>query len=163
MSADLAEFLLDRITEDERSARFMRDHRWRTHVLAECEAKRIVVHVSQDLDARLHAGEPGSVQWHEAVAYRTVLRTLAQPYSKYPDFDQQGKAHRMNEPRPKLREDGWPTRADIRYDTDAERLCRITVRIVESMGASVPLTNAVIHLEAARQSIADHVESGSDG
>lgn len=60
--------------------------------------------------------------------------------------------------RPKLNEYGMATRADIRFDTDAERLCRITLGLVESMGASEALTNAVIHLDKARDFIADHVE-----
>ena len=64
--------------------------------------------------------------------------------------------------RPSKREDGWPTRADIRFDTDAERLCRILVGIVEGMGASVALTRAVTHLADARDAIADHVERIED-
>lgn len=63
--------------------------------------------------------------------------------------------------RPERRDDGWKTRADIMYDTDAERLCRITLKLVEAMGASVSLTNAVMHLDAARNCIADHVEGKS--
>ena len=60
--------------------------------------------------------------------------------------------------RPPKREDGWPTRSDIRYDTDAERLCRVLVKIVEDMGASMSLTRAVTLLSQAREAIADHVE-----
>lgn len=64
----------------------------------------------------------------------------------------------MSNARPSKREDGWPTRADIRFDTDAERMCRILVGIVEGMGASVALTQAVTSLSDAREAIADHVE-----
>jgi hypothetical protein len=60
--------------------------------------------------------------------------------------------------RPHRREDGWLTRADIRYDTDAERMCRVLIGLVERMGASVDLTRAVVLLSQARDAIADHVE-----
>lgn len=60
--------------------------------------------------------------------------------------------------RPSRREDGWPTRSDTRYDTDAERMCRVLVGVVEQMGASVALTRAVTLLDQARNAIADHVE-----
>lgn len=69
--------------------------------------------------------------------------------------------NRYGNQRPAKRDDGFPTRADIRYDTDAERLCRILLKLVEGMGADVSLTNAVVHIDAARNCIADFVEGAA--
>lgn len=61
-------------------------------------------------------------------------------------------------PRPKTRPDGWPTRADLQWLTEAERAIRDAVGVVEGVGASIALTDAVILLGEARRRVADHVE-----
>jgi hypothetical protein len=55
-------------------------------ILAECEAKRQIVAVYEALAVRKDADRPGAVQWHEADAYRTVLRTLASVYADHPNY-----------------------------------------------------------------------------
>lgn len=60
--------------------------------------------------------------------------------------------------RPHNRPDGIPTRADIRYDTRAERAIRKALAEVEKAGASVALTRAATLLVEARDAVADHVE-----
>lgn len=64
----------------------------------------------------------------------------------------------LAEPRPHLRDDGIPTRADIRFWSDAERAIATAMRAVEDAGASLALTDAVILLGKARDRVADHVE-----
>lgn len=61
-------------------------------------------------------------------------------------------------PRPHLRPDGIPTRADLRYWTRAESMIADAVNEVETMGASIALTDAVTLLGKARDRVADHVE-----
>jgi hypothetical protein len=67
--ADLTDFLLTRIAEDEDRA------------LAECRAKRLIL-------ASLHMGSGTTLEAREAwrVAERDVLRLLARPYRDHPDY-----------------------------------------------------------------------------
>lgn len=60
--------------------------------------------------------------------------------------------------RPKRRPDGWPTRADLRWQSPAEKAIRAAMAAVEGAGASEALTDAVILLDRALQRVADHVE-----
>lgn len=62
-------------------------------------------------------------------------------------------------PRPHLRPDGVPTRADLQWMSEAERAILAVVAIVEKSGASTALTDAVILLGKARAHVADHVEA----
>lgn len=61
--------------------------------------------------------------------------------------------------RPRVRPDGIPTRADMQFMTDAERAILLAIGAVESAGASVALTDAVVLLGQARERVADHVEA----
>lgn len=63
-----------------------------------------------------------------------------------------------NRPREHLRPDGITTRADIRYDTRAERAIRNAMAVVEASGASTAMTDAVVLLSKAKDRVADHVE-----
>lgn len=58
-------------------------------VLAECDVKRQVVNVYRALAVRQEADRVGSVQWHEAKAYETVLSQLGQVYSDRPGYRQE--------------------------------------------------------------------------
>lgn len=73
------------------------------------------------------------------------------------------KIYRTNWPehlqRPAKREDGVPTRIDTRYYTEAEKAIAKAMELVEAMGASAALTDAVTHLGEARNHVADHIES----
>jgi hypothetical protein len=60
--------------------------------------------------------------------------------------------------RKKFRDDGFPTRSDVRYMTSAEWAITAAIREVEKAGASTALTDAVILLGQARDRVADHVE-----
>lgn len=96
----IAEFLLDRVTEDEDAARLATDRYWRypgiTHlarqspdrVLAECEAKRRIVGLLTDaLDARADR-DPDS-KWagdlHLNALYLST-EALASVYADHPDY-----------------------------------------------------------------------------
>ncbi len=61
-------------------------------------------------------------------------------------------------PRAHKRPDGFPTRNDRSYFTPAETAITAACYAVESVGASVALTNAVTLLLKARDLVADHVE-----
>jgi hypothetical protein len=61
-------------------------------------------------------------------------------------------------PRPRLRDDGIPTRCDLRLMTPAELAITEAMRVVEEAGASVALTDAVNLLSEARNRVADHAE-----
>jgi len=65
-------------------------------------------------------------------------------------------------PRPKFRDDGWPTRADVLLLSPAELAIRAAIEAVEITGASIELTDAVILLGKARDLVADHVEGNGD-
>lgn len=65
--------------------------------------------------------------------------------------------------RPRLRDDGIPTRADMRYWTLAEDAIALAMRAVEAAGASLALTDAVNLLSNARDRVADHVEGNEPG
>lgn len=58
-------------------------------LLADIAAKRAIVrharHAQEAVEARL-AEPPGPVSGH-VIAYRDVVRQLAQPYAEHPDFD----------------------------------------------------------------------------
>lgn len=101
----LAEFLLQRIAEDERIVRYasVNAHRPSLHldtngypvidparVLAECEAKRRIVERWQKIDDTLE-NPPQGFNFHTGDAVwaelTDVLRSLAAPYSDHPDFD----------------------------------------------------------------------------
>lgn len=60
--------------------------------------------------------------------------------------------------RPWYRDDGFPTRADMRFWTPAEHAIAAAVRAVEAAGASLALTDAVNLLSQARARVADHAE-----
>lgn len=60
--------------------------------------------------------------------------------------------------RPHLRDDGIPTRSDVRWDTPAEVSIRRAIAMVEAAGASPALTEAVNFLSKAHDCVADHVE-----
>lgn len=95
MTADLAWFLLDRISEDEEEARYWtcdcamegfplrHGLRCEERVKAECDAKRRIVQ-------SLRSGDPGN-QWAKEAwcqAEDDVLRLLALPYADHPDYDE---------------------------------------------------------------------------
>lgn len=61
--------------------------------------------------------------------------------------------------RKKLRDDGFPTRADILHWTDAEHAIASAIQVVEKLGADVKLTEAVTLLSSAQDKVADFVES----
>ncbi len=65
-------------------------------------------------------------------------------------------------PRPEKRADGWPTRNDLLLFSDGEKAIWDAVDVVEKMGASKALTDAVILLQKARDRVADHVEGKGD-
>ena len=80
----LTEFLLARITEDERDAQYA-ETQWSSvpstkRILAECEAKRRIVTEAGDYSPELAEGDNG--EW----AFGTVLRMLALPYANHPDY-----------------------------------------------------------------------------
>ena len=52
----------------------------------------------------------------------------------------------------------WPRRARITEMTPAELAIREAIRVVEAAGADVRLTDAVVLLGAARESVADFVD-----
>jgi hypothetical protein len=61
-------------------------------------------------------------------------------------------------PRPAKRHDGWPTRSDTRWMSDAELAIRQAMVAVEKAGGSPALTDAINLLSAAMDRVADHVE-----
>jgi hypothetical protein len=61
--------------------------------------------------------------------------------------------------RPAKRPDGFPTRNALEWHTAAETAITKAMDAVESAGASVALTDAVILLSQARDRVADHIES----
>ena len=69
---------------------------------------------------------------------------------------------KLGVPRPYDRGDGVPTRADIRWLTDAEKAILTVIGSTEGLGASAALTDAVILLGKARDRIADHVEAKTE-
>ena len=98
---DLRRFLLERLDEDEgvaletlRERASRREGLGSTHpgcwepvrVLAECEAKRLILLEEPDLRrlprAEVHVGRNSHAGHPEA-----ILRMLAMPYSSHPDFD----------------------------------------------------------------------------
>jgi hypothetical protein len=60
--------------------------------------------------------------------------------------------------RKNLRPDGFPTRSDVRQYSVGERFIAAAVEAVESMGADVLLTDAIILLQQAKDKVADFVE-----
>lgn len=62
-------------------------------------------------------------------------------------------------PRPANRPDCIPTRIDSQWMTPAELAINAAMEAVESAGASVALTDAVVLLAQARDRVADHVEA----
>jgi hypothetical protein len=101
----LADFLLERIAEDESYARRVPDgrggavggtslecsaHYWRWHparVLAECEAKRRIIERYQELIKVDHFDDPDVHLIDEAYEYEDrILPLLAQPYADHPDY-----------------------------------------------------------------------------
>lgn len=60
--------------------------------------------------------------------------------------------------RPRNREDGFPTRADMQHWSPAERAIFDAVQVVELAGGSPALTDAVNLLQKARDRVADHME-----
>lgn len=60
--------------------------------------------------------------------------------------------------RSRFRDDGFPTRNDLRHWTRAERAIQDATDAVELAGASLALTDAVILLGKARDRVADHAE-----
>lgn len=62
-------------------------------------------------------------------------------------------------PRPKLRDDGVPTRCDTSLMSPAELAITAAMVAVENAGGSVALTDAVTLLSKARDRVADHVEA----
>lgn len=65
-------------------------------------------------------------------------------------------------PRPQKREDGVPTRIDIRWYTAAEAAIRDAMQAVERAGASIALTDAINFLSMAKDRVADHVEGAPE-
>lgn len=63
--------------------------------------------------------------------------------------------------RPERRADGWPTRNDMQYWSEAEHAIVAAMRSVEAAGGSLALTDAVILLGRARDRVADHYEGKS--
>lgn len=61
-------------------------------------------------------------------------------------------------PRPAKRPDGWPTRADVQWFSDAELAIYKAMEAVEKAGGSGALTDAITLLSKARSRVADHVE-----
>lgn len=61
-------------------------------------------------------------------------------------------------PRPHTRPDGFPTRSDMQHWSEGERAIFDAVQVVEHMGGSPALTDAVNLLQRARSRVADHVE-----
>lgn len=57
-----------------------------------------------------------------------------------------------------LRSDGVPTRIYGPYWTEGERAIWNAINVVESMGASLALTDAVNYLAKAQSCVADHIE-----
>ena len=65
----------------------------------------------------------------------------------------------MNYPhRRPLREDGFPSRNDVTLDTPAEFAIRTAIAAVEGAGAHPLLTEAVILLQKAKETVSDWVE-----
>jgi len=60
--------------------------------------------------------------------------------------------------RPANRDDGIPTRCDLRFYTAPERAIRSAMLAVEHYGGSIALTDAVTLLSKAQGRVADHVE-----
>lgn len=54
--------------------------------------------------------------------------------------------------------DGWPRRAQLRCNTQAEHELRRVLNTVEQLGADVRLTQAVTKIEEARELVADWLE-----
>ena len=66
---------------------------------------------------------------------------------------------RRSEPRVKLREDGFPSRADTQLMTFAEVAILKAMNAVEWAGGSPALTDAINLLGKAKDRVADHVEA----
>jgi hypothetical protein len=60
--------------------------------------------------------------------------------------------------RPEQRPDGWPTRSDLQWFSEAEWAIHRAMGAVESAGGSVALTDAITLLAKAKARVADHVE-----
>lgn len=60
--------------------------------------------------------------------------------------------------RPERRPDGVPTRRDSQWHSFAERTITVAMEVVEKMGASPALTDAIELIAKARDRVADHVE-----
>lgn len=93
MSAELVEFLLARIAEDETAARklgvswFVRGDGYRTpndaaRRVLDAEARRSLVGLARGLDAEISTGDDDAL----AKNADTVLRNLGVPYSYHPDY-----------------------------------------------------------------------------
>lgn len=65
---------------------------------------------------------------------------------------------RLSAWREKLRPDGIPTRCDVRQYSVGEKAIAAAVDAVESMGADILLTDAIILLQQAKDKVADFVE-----
>lgn len=80
------------------------------------------------------------------------------------DYDTAVAAWKANRSwREKLRPDGVPTRIDRNFMSDAELAIMDAITVVEAMGASAALTDAVVLLGKARDHVADHVENTNSG
>src|SRR5580693_5669668 len=65
-------------------------------------------------------------------------------------------------PRPEKRDDGIPTRVDLRWQSDGELTIGQAMQVIERMGASPSLTRAVTLLDEAKSAVADHVEGKTE-
>jgi hypothetical protein len=77
---ELSEFLLERIAEDEQSARDPR-------AVQDCEVKRRIIRLQQStLD---HAWQDGAMQGVIEYPAKRTLTYLALPYADHPDYQQE--------------------------------------------------------------------------
>ena len=87
----LTEFLLARITEDDKQAYFAwpRPPMTSERLRAECEAKRVIVRICDDL-LRSFNHEPTApwpdVNRRERQHASVILESLALPYAEHPDY-----------------------------------------------------------------------------
>jgi hypothetical protein len=65
-------------------------------------------------------------------------------------------------PRAKVREDGWPTRADLQLMSPAEEAIYHASQVLELAGAHPLLTRATILLGEARSLVADFIEGETE-
>ena len=105
--SDLIEFLLARIAEDEAVARaviaeYPRHDDVTNHVcycdgqavaalnghrlLAECEAKRRIVHEAREINPDADYGDVDNLDDGQVWAFGDVLQALALPYADHPDY-----------------------------------------------------------------------------